>query len=328
MRVKVVTAAYNAADFIGATIESVLAQTHTDWIHVVVDDGSTDATSAVAGRYAESEPRVRLLSVQNGGQARARNVGLAAPDGPFDAALFLDADDILRPNALARLIAALAEHPDAPAAHGRSACIDVAGRPIPHEGRERLGRRRRGPSATALPRRRRFRYLHRAEPTSLAELSLANPISTPGQVLVRAAALPQRPFDADLVGAEDWQLWIDLAAATPLSFVDDVVIDYRRHGSNSSADWGRTSTADYRVRVRLAQRTSDLAVRRDVRALAAQSLDESVTEFPRAIRRGNPRQIARTLRWVGFHGLGYLLTYVPGRYARGDEFGRPRLPSY
>jgi glycosyltransferase involved in cell wall biosynthesis len=60
-RVSIVIPAFNRADLIGRTVESVLAQTTTDWELVVFDDGSTDETAAVAAAYADQDARIRVL---------------------------------------------------------------------------------------------------------------------------------------------------------------------------------------------------------------------------------------------------------------------------
>ena len=73
MRIAIVTPAFNVAPYIGDAIVSVLAQTHRDWTMAVVDDGSTDATAAVAARFAY--PGMRLLRQANAGVSAARNRG-------------------------------------------------------------------------------------------------------------------------------------------------------------------------------------------------------------------------------------------------------------
>jgi glycosyltransferase involved in cell wall biosynthesis len=89
--VSVVIPAFEAEDFLGEAIESVLAQTYSPIELIVVDDGSEDRTAEVAGSY----PEVRLLRRANGGQAAARNSGFEASSGEF--ITFHDADDVMLP---------------------------------------------------------------------------------------------------------------------------------------------------------------------------------------------------------------------------------------
>ena len=100
MRVSVVIPAYDAQSTVGAAISSVLWQTYSDAEVVVVDDGSTDATGAVAAAYPE---RVRVVRQDNAGVAAARNRGIAEAEGELIA--FCDADDVLLPRHLEALVA-------------------------------------------------------------------------------------------------------------------------------------------------------------------------------------------------------------------------------
>lgn len=111
--ISVITPCYNAEAFIGETIESVLAQTHPAVEHLIVDDCSSDGTWEATERYATLHGR-RLrrerLPVRRGA-SHARNRGAALADGQF--LMFLDADDLLAPDALEALVAALRQHPNA-----------------------------------------------------------------------------------------------------------------------------------------------------------------------------------------------------------------------
>jgi glycosyltransferase involved in cell wall biosynthesis len=75
MRIGIVVPAFNAAPWIGGAIASVIAQTHRDWMLVVVDDGSTDGTAGVVEGFADA--RVRLVRQANAGVSAARNRGVA-----------------------------------------------------------------------------------------------------------------------------------------------------------------------------------------------------------------------------------------------------------
>lgn len=95
---------HNYAAYLPAAIESALAQTHADVEVIVVDDGSTDGSVEVARAFGDA---IRLLRKANGGQASAMNAGFAASAGEI--VLFLDSDDQLLPDIMARVVAAWGE---------------------------------------------------------------------------------------------------------------------------------------------------------------------------------------------------------------------------
>src|SRR3954462_15159876 len=94
--VSVLIPAYNAERWIADTLASALAQTWPRVEIVVVDDGSTDATLAIARRFAS--PSVEIVSQRNQGAAAARNRALAVSQGDY--VQWLDADDLLAPHKL------------------------------------------------------------------------------------------------------------------------------------------------------------------------------------------------------------------------------------
>ncbi|MEX1018969.1 MAG: glycosyltransferase [Litorilinea sp.] len=108
--ISVVIPVYNAAAYVVAALESVVAQSLWPVEIIVVDDGSTDDSAARVARFAQSAPLpVRLLRQENQGNAVAKNVGIAAAQGEFLA--FLDADDLWLPGKLAQQMAALQDDP-------------------------------------------------------------------------------------------------------------------------------------------------------------------------------------------------------------------------
>ncbi|HKI37780.1 MAG TPA: glycosyltransferase family A protein, partial [Gemmataceae bacterium] len=150
----IVTPCYNAAHFVGRTIESVRAQTCKDWELVVVDDGSTDDPGAVIGQYLRADPRVRLLRQANGGVAHARNSGFRACSPGSRYLLFLDADDCPLPTMLERLVSYLESQPQVRMTFCDFSLMDEEDRPIP-ESSHRNGPDSRyvpwGPAARRLP---------------------------------------------------------------------------------------------------------------------------------------------------------------------------------
>jgi len=112
-KVTVVVPAYNAGDHLHEALDSVVAQTFTDWELLVVDDCSTDDTPRIARGYAEADPRVRVLTqnANSGGRpAVPKNRALAEARGELVA--FLDADDKWEPSKLERQVALMESRPD------------------------------------------------------------------------------------------------------------------------------------------------------------------------------------------------------------------------
>jgi len=107
--VTVVMPAYNVAPYIGEAIQSVLAQSFADLELLVIDDGSTDDSRAIAEQYARHDRRVRVLRKPNGGISSARNLGLQAASGALIA--ILDSDDVWLPGYLETQVAILDAQP-------------------------------------------------------------------------------------------------------------------------------------------------------------------------------------------------------------------------
>lgn len=111
MKFSVVIPLYNKAAYVAKAIQSVLTQTFTDFELVIVDDGSADASVAMASKAIEGRGNCRLIQQENAGVSMARNNGVAASCGEF--LCFLDADDWWDPHFLEEMSRLIAEFPDA-----------------------------------------------------------------------------------------------------------------------------------------------------------------------------------------------------------------------
>lgn len=213
----IVIPARNAAPWLGTALRSLRTQTLADWRAMVVDDGSNDATAAVAAGL--TDPRIALIRQPPSGVSAARNRGIAALAGST-ALLFLDADDWLAPDALARLTAALHGAPEAIAACGpyATAAADApdpafGAAPVPREGP--CTPRSPAPSATSV--------IWQSGPVKrgvggdlLPRLLTRNLFANGGHLLVRTAAVQcAGGFRTDLSYGEDWEYWVRLAALGP-----------------------------------------------------------------------------------------------------------------
>ena len=123
--ISVVMPAYNAEETIGQVIESVLAQTYTDFEFIIVDDGSADSTLSIAQSYAARDPRIRVIAAEHQGNGGARNVGLQLAAGPWIAVM--DADDQAMPERFATQLAAAEADPEVVVWGAASYNVDVDG---------------------------------------------------------------------------------------------------------------------------------------------------------------------------------------------------------
>jgi glycosyltransferase involved in cell wall biosynthesis len=124
LAVDIVIDNYNYGAYLGAAIESACAQTHERLSVIVVDDGSTDNSRELLLDYGDRD-RVEVVLKENGGQASALNAGFGRCRG--DIAIVLDADDLLHPEAAARVAAAFAADPALAKVQYRMDTIDAGG---------------------------------------------------------------------------------------------------------------------------------------------------------------------------------------------------------
>jgi glycosyltransferase involved in cell wall biosynthesis len=201
----IVIPCYNGAKFLDATIRSVLTQTKPPQEIIVVDDGSTDASADIATRYG---PPVKVLRQANQGESVARNAGLREAAGNY--VLFLDADDLLAPEAIERLAAAVGSSTRAVAVMGTAHFTDDPG----------------APTETHLPSATTF------FPT-IVQTNFGPPHCwyTPRQLATEVGG-----FREDLVNSEDWEFWSRIAlTGAPLVAVHYVGALYRRHPQSQVA---------------------------------------------------------------------------------------------
>ncbi len=123
--VSIVLPVYNAEAFLRETLESVFALDYEPLEVIVVDDGSTDGSAALA----QSFPGVRCIRQENRGPAAARNTGIEAAQGEFVA--FVDADDIVLPHKLSVQVGYLLDHPEVTATLARQEWITPPPNAVP-----------------------------------------------------------------------------------------------------------------------------------------------------------------------------------------------------
>lgn len=108
--ISIVMPTYNVEPYLPAAIESVIAQTYENWELLVVDDGSTDGSNAVAHRFAAKDQRIRILKKENGGLSDARNYGLERAQGKY--VHFFDSDDIIEHDFYEKMLTGIEQRMD------------------------------------------------------------------------------------------------------------------------------------------------------------------------------------------------------------------------
>lgn len=101
--ISVIIPVYNVAPYLRDCLDSILAQTVPNWEAICVDDGSTDDSGKILDDYAANDTRIRVFHTENKGVSSARNFGTAQSCGRF--IMYLDSDDTLHREAMARLLA-------------------------------------------------------------------------------------------------------------------------------------------------------------------------------------------------------------------------------
>lgn len=216
--VSVLVPTYNHARFIGSCIESVLAQSYPDWEMIVVDDGSTDATLEVAGRYGDE--RIRVLAAPHRGIWRLHetyNTGLRAARGAFIG--ILEGDDLWLPRHLEAQVPLLDN--GVVLAFGRLLLATEDGRTMrPAKGPPRgPAERTNRPPGAALRRLFADNYIH------------ACTVLVDRQALERIGGFRQAPG----FPAVDYTTWLPLALEGEFRFVDAPMGCWRLHPGQSTS---------------------------------------------------------------------------------------------
>lgn len=216
--VSIVIPAYNAAKYLREAIDSVLGQRYRPIETILVDDGSTDGTAAIAEGYGAD---IRLLRQANAGQSAALNRGWEFARG--DLLGYLSADDRLHADAVASLVEALGQNPTAVLAYPDFALIDEAARQI------------REVQTQAYDQ----------------ELLIAGGIclAGPGALFRRSAFAAAGGWDTGLSQIPDYEFLLRLSLLGPFVRLPRVVADFRIHEESATYRASSIDRADEPVRV-------------------------------------------------------------------------------
>ena len=219
LKVSAVVPVYNAEKYLIAAIDSLLAQTSPLTKIVLVDDGSTDGSVELIRtqyqRELESGQMVLHILPENSGVSNARNVGVSLVD--TDWFVFLDADDVLAPEAVACLLTKATE------LSGTEESFDLI-----HPAYQLINDA--GEITSPVHRWRQVGF-----DETLGWMFYRNHIISPSGLLVnRQQFMDLGGFDADLRYSEDAELWLRFAHVSGIGYVDKPLAYVRRHATNAS----------------------------------------------------------------------------------------------
>ena len=212
--VSVIMPTYNHAQFIGDAIESVINQTWQTWEMLIIDDGSTDNTKSVVQSYVSKDSRIKYFALgQNSGRAAvARNYGINNSKGKYVA--FLDSDDMWKPTKIEKQIELLENDDNIFMVYSRYIVI------------------KNGIFLRILPKRKKLRAGN-----VFVSLFLSNNFIGTSSVLLRNNLKENNYlFDTDLglKAIEDFALWLKIAKNKHIAYIDEPLVVYREHVSNTS----------------------------------------------------------------------------------------------
>ncbi len=295
----VVMPCFNAAAHIEETIASVLAQSFPDFELIVVDDGSTDATSMILDTWAERDRRIRVIRSENVGPSRARNRGATAATGRLIA--FIDSDDLWAPGRLAvfRRHFIGADAPDL--LYSRVAFFRTDSGTV--DARSNLSER----DLTVL------------------DLLTENEICTMSNVVVRAETFRNSGgFDPSLVQAEDLEWLVRLAATgARLRGIGDCLLFYRSSPEGLSSNFDAMRAGWWRARAT----AFALGAAKDPRAVRRAEAAHLRSLARRAVRLGDRRAPVLALIALTKSPCGFFRSPVRGTATLAAAFAAPLMPA-
>lgn len=218
--ISVIIPVYNGEKTIRETIKSVLSQTFTEFELIVINDGSQDRTLEIVETI--QDPRLKVFSYPNAGQSTSRNRGIALATGEYIS--FIDADDLWTPDKLEAQVKVLQENPQAAVAYSWTDWID--------ESSQFLGK---GSHITE-------------KGEVFTKLLLNDFVANGSNSLIRHQALVEvGGFDASVTPAEDWDMWLRLAAHYEFVAVPSPHILYRISPNSASFNVWKMEASSLKV---------------------------------------------------------------------------------
>jgi glycosyltransferase involved in cell wall biosynthesis len=293
-RVSIVIPLYNSERYLSITLASILGQSMGDFELVLHDDGSSDRTLSIAREHVARDRRVRLITGRHAGIAGARNNGFSATNPKSELVTFFDHDDVWEPNALALLVGALEANPGCAAAHGLAQCILGNGERYALDNHAERTRKRSavvGEKVVLLPL---------TASTTFGALLIENYVTTPGTSLVRRGVMEAvGGFEPTTEPCDDWDMNLRISRRGDFAFVNEVVLNWRRHDAAASRLSNRWRQSYTTTRVRSIESHDNTPAQRAEALLAFRHClsglrDNGIEDMRRGMFRLGARRLGRS----------------------------------
>ena len=210
--ISVIIPVYNGEKYISETLESVIAQTEKNWEIIAINDGSTDTSQTILENYLKKIPgRLQVISVENGGVSRARNIGVSAARGIYIA--FLDQDDLWAPEKLQCQINMFFTNKSLGIAFTNESIIDQQG---------------------SIIREKALKFDKKNRGNIFDHLIFDNFIPISSVILEKKLFMAIGGFDPQFSLAEDYDFLLKVTQKVPVDFIDEPLLLYREHGESST----------------------------------------------------------------------------------------------
>ena len=217
--ISIITASYNYQDYIKETIESVLAQTYSNWEMIIVDDGSTDDSVNVIKSYCEKDSRIKLFQHDNGvNKGLSETVKLGIEKSTSDWIVFLESDDTITPDYLEEKIQVIQETPDVEFIFNGINCFGDE---------ERISS-----MSDYFNEQNKAIKNHKNPDNYLRVFEKINVVPTFSCIMLKKKLFDDIDFNSPHRASLDWYLWVQIAKNHDFYYMDKQLTNWRMHKSS------------------------------------------------------------------------------------------------
>lgn len=216
MKISIITASYNYAQYIKEAINSVLTQTYPDWELIIVDDGSSDNSVEIIKEFCQKDSRIKLFQHENGtNKGLKKTILLGLENATGDWIAFLESDDVFKPDNLLKKVEAIKNNPD----------VSLIFNTVEFFGNQQKVKKIK---RNFFPTQKEL--LKMAFPKKMFhDFYLKNMIFTFSSVMVKKQTLKAVNFETQEDSLLDWWLWIHLAYKNDFYYIHEELTRWRIH---------------------------------------------------------------------------------------------------